>query len=241
MDYTRLVRDKNRVSRAIKELDDGSIIALEPMEIHFPKRFEERSLAEIGDKVECVGLFGVVLLSGYYTYLKKQATFVLVPSNIREITIDTVRYIVLEFEKGDTVFQNTEVVKDEHLNYPVYMEFAVNAKYPWYIPANVLPSLFDYAGKVTGRRVGAVPQVYRVIYALANRDPDNHEIAYRYSAAMREGKMPYVVGLSNGSMLIDGTFNRLMGGYLADNIVASILNPDTKVTDSEKVMKGSPD
>lgn len=241
MDYPALTRNKERVFKALKTLEDHSVIALEPLEIHFPKRFIEKSLADIGDKVESIGVLGLVLPEGVFCSFYRVARVTMSPSNIREVNIEGVRYVVLEFEKGDTVFNNLEVVKDEHLNYPYYMEFGFFARLPWYIPPTMAPKLFDYSGLIAGKKVGATPQVFRVIYGLAFRDPDNPEIAYRYGEAIKKGRPPLVVGLNNGSMLIDGTFNRLMGGYLADNIIAAILNPDTKVTESEKVMKGSPD
>lgn len=241
MNYSALTRNKDRVFKALKELEDHSVIALEPLEVHIPKRFIERSLADIGDKVETIGVLGIVIPDVAYCCMYRVATVTLSPSNIREITLDGVRYVVLDFEKGDTVFNNIEVVKDEHLNYSYYMEFGYFARIPWYVDVTMAPKLFDYAGLITGKKVGTSPQVFRVLYGLSYRDPDNYEIAYRYGAGIKAGKKPHLVGLNNGSMLIDGTFNRLMGGYLADNTIAAILNPDTKVTDSEKVMKGSPE
>lgn len=241
MNYAALIRNKARVYKALKIMDDKSVIALEPLEIHFPKRFIEKSLAEISEVVESIAVLGIVLPEGVFCSMFTIASVTMTPSNVRETSINGERYAVLEFEKGDTVFNNLEVVKDEHLNNPYYTEFAYYARIPWYIDVNMVPKLFDYSGLITGRKVGRSPQVFRVLYGLSFRDPEDPEIPYRYGKSIKAGKPPYLVGLNNGSMLIDGTFNRLMGGYLSDNIIAGILNPDTRVTDSEKVMKGSPE
>ncbi|MNR63461.1 hypothetical protein D3C85_1857800 [compost metagenome] len=57
---------------------------------------------------------------------------------------------------------------------------------------------------------------------------------------MLEGRPPAIVGLNNSAMLIDGTFSKLLGGYLQDNTLAAIVNPETKVTDLEEIIKGVP-
>ncbi len=241
MDYTQLVRDKSRVLRVLQEQSDGSVVATGPLEIHFPKRFIDKSFASLGQDVESIMVLGLVVPSGHYCNIMSQAEVTMSPTNVRETTIDSVRYVVLEFEKGDTVFQNLTVVRDEHLNNPFYKEFTYYGRVPWYVSKKRLPAMFDNSRHTTGRNVGSTPQVFRVLYALINRDPEDLEKPYRYSTAMLNGKDPQIVGLNNGSLLIDGTFNRLMGGYLADNTNAAILKPDTRITDAEKVMKGVPD
>lgn len=241
MDYTTLTRDPKRVFNSLKELEDGSVIALHPIEVHFPSGFLDRNLASIGKDVESIMVLGLVLPSGEFASIFTQAEVTLSPTNIREETIAGNRYTILEFEKGDTVFHNLTVVRNEHLNNPYYKEFTYYGRIPWYIDADSLPGMFDHCQEVTGRSVGETPQVYRVLYGLANRDPENIEVPYRYSVSMAKGFKPHVIGLNNGSMLIDGTFNHLMGGYLQDNIIEAILNPDTRVTDAEKVMRGTPD
>lgn len=241
MDYTQLKRDKARVFKALSVLPDHSVVAKESLEIHFPSRFIEKSFATIGRDVESIMVLGLVLPDGTFASILTQAEVTMSPTNIREQNIERTPYTILEFERGDTVFQNLTVVKNEHLNNPYYKEFTYYGRKPWYIDTEMLPAMFDHCRATTGRGVGSSPQVFRAIYGLCSRDPENIERAYRYSTAAQQNKPPVIVGLNNGSMLIDGTFNHLMGGYLTDNINEAILNPDTRVTEAEKIMKGSVD
>jgi hypothetical protein len=164
----------------------------------------------------------------------------LVPLSIREVGIKGVQYLVLEFTKGDTVIENRKVIQDPNKPYAFYMEFLYYAKLPWYVDEDILSALFDNARNESGADVGSSPQVMRIFTSLMFRDPDNLEKPYRGSKAMLEGRPPVVVGLNNSGLLIDGTFPKLGGGYMKDNTLAAIVNPDTKVTDLEKVIKGVP-
>ncbi len=241
MDVTQLIRDRGRVMSALKKMPDGSVVALEPIKVYLPKRFEERGLADITETVETIAVIGLVLEDNSYCSFVAQCKIRLSPGNIRESVINSVKYYLLEFEKGDTVIKNLEVPMDSLINYHYFMEFVHYAKIPWYLDVNQMPSLFDNAVKTTGKGVGTTPHVFRVIYSITNRDPESLERAYRTSEAMVKNIDPIVVGLNNTSMLTDGTFNKLIGGYMGDNIVGAILNPDDRVTVLEKVIKGIPD
>ena len=144
------------------------------------------------------------------------------------------------FTKGDTFIENTKVLQDSNKPYHYYLEFFYYAKKPWYLDKFDLTSLFDHAKQESGSTVGSSPQVMRIFNSVMFRDPDNLEKPYRYSKAMLEGRQPVVVGLNNGSMLIEGTFPKIMGGYLRDNTLAAIINPDDRVTDLEKIIRGIP-
>lgn len=238
MDISQLKFDNGRVKSALKVLDDNSVMCTEHLTCMFPKRFIEISLANIGADVECIGCLGFITDDGHYFSMLISATYHLSPSSIRETNIDGVRYVVLDFDKGDTVFKNKTVVQDAHLNNKFFDEFSYYAKTPWYINYKLVNSMLDRAKHITGRGVANSPQVSRILYAIGQRDPDDYSQPYRYSKAILEGRPPHLEGLNNVSMLIDGTFNKLIGGYDKDTMIDALLTVDTKVTTNEIIMKG---
>lgn len=240
MDIDKLVRDTGRVKRALKKLPDLSVIALEPLSVHIPKKYVESGLASVTDTVKSMGMFGIVTNDGHYCCFQAQADVVLKPSNIREATIDDVKYIILEFEPGDTVIDSLRIPIDNHINYVFFIEFVRYARLGWYYNDMELSKLFDNTKFITKREVGATPQTFRVLIAIMMRDPDNVERPYRYSEAIKKGIPPIVVGLNNIGMLIEGTFNKLTHGYLKEKTISAILNPQDRVTDTEKIIKGVP-
>lgn len=52
---------------------------------------------------------------------------------------------------------------------------------------------------------------------------------------------PRIIGINNPGQLLNSTFSRLSSGYMSDNIVSGILNPDTQMTTLEEVIRGLPE
>lgn len=240
MDVTQLPRNPEKIHSVYTELPDGSLVANRPFLVYLPKRFTENDMAEVTDVVRTAAVLGIVIPGECYAPLTALMDITLCPSAIHETTIDGTRYLVLEFDEGDTFIENLNVPKEPNQPYFYYMEFVIYAKIPWYVDKDTLTSLFDYASQDLGKKVGETPQIMRVLMSMMFRDPDNLDRAYRNSQAMLDGRPPVIVGLNNSSMLIDGTFSKLLGGYLADNMLSAIINQDDKVTDLDKMIKGMP-
>ena len=227
-------------AKALTELPDGSVIANRYLEIYLPRRFVDNGMAAVSDKVTTAAVLGLVIPGECYAPLVALMDITLLPLNIREVNIKGVPYLVLEFEEGDTVIESLEVIQDSNKPYFYMLEFYYYAKITWYMSHREVEGLFDNAKAECGVDVGSTFQVPRVLTSIMFRDPDNPDQPYRYSKAITEGRPPLIVGLNNGSMLIDGTFAKISSGYLQDNTVAAIVNPDTKVTDYERIMRGIP-
>lgn len=240
MDVGGLKRDRAKIRKAYTINEDLSVTANRHLEVHIPKRFTENGMATIGDKVTTTLVAGLVIPGECYSPWLALADVTMSPMGMREVGINGVQYIVMEFEEGDTLIENLRYIQDPNKNYAYFMEFNLYAKLPWFVSDKDFTSLYDHAAQQSGAGMGGTPQHMRIYASLMMRDPDNQDNAYRNSKAMLEGRAPVIVGLNNGSMLIDGTFSLITGGYLQDNTVAAIINPDTKVTDLEQVVKGVP-
>lgn len=240
MDVDNLPRNAARIHKAYTVLEDKSVIANQPLDVYIPKKFVENGMAIVGDTVWTTAVLGLVIPGECYAPLISMMDVTLVPMSIREASVKGVQYLVLEFGEGDTLIENLGVIQDPNKPHAFFMEFNLYARLPWFMLEKDLTSLTDYSESECGTKVGSTPQVMRIFNSLQFRDPDNLDVAYRYSKAMLEGRPPVIVGLNNSSMLIDGTFSKVLGGYLQDNTLAAIVNPDTKITDLEKIIKGVP-
>lgn len=240
MNVTGLVKNPEKVKKALTILEDGSVIANRNLSIHIPQRFVENGLAEITDFVYTAPVLGIVLPDDCYSCFTSMLRVKLFPSDMQDISIKGDKYISLEFFKDDTVFESIHSPIDPNVPYFYFMEFVNYAKIPWYMDYFTHSSLFDSAASELGKQVGSSPQVMRVLCSIIYRDPDDLEKSYRESKAMKEGRPPVIVGLNNPSMLISDSFSRLIGGYLADNTLAGIIKPSDKVTGLDKLMRGIP-
>lgn len=240
MDVGSLKRDRAKVRKAYTINEDLSVVANRTLEIHIPKRFIDNGFASVGDRVVTTLMAGIVIPGECYSPWIALADLIMSPMGVREVGINGSQYIILDFEAGDTIVETLRYVQDPNKNYGYFMEFNFYAKLPWYVSDKDFTSLYDHAVQQCGAGMGGTPQHMRIYASKQMRDPDNLDNEYRNSKAMLEGRPPVIVGLNNGAMLIDGTFSKLTGGFLQDNTVAAIVNPDTKVTDLEMVVKGVP-
>lgn len=239
MDINSLKHDPARIRKATKVMEDNSLMALEKVLVHIPFRFVERDFATIADNIKTIGAVGFIV-DGCYSLFLAQTRIFMEPSDVREITIDDEKYYELEFDKGDTLIVNLTNPIENKTNYWYFIEFTSYGKIPWYMSSDNLYKLFDHSGYITNHKVGSVPQVYRIITGLQTRDPDKPEQPYRYSEALKEGRLPLIVGLNNHSVLLKGVYNRIGGGYLNDNIVGSILEDEGHLTENDYILRGIP-
>jgi len=241
MDLVNLKHDADLIRKAYTVNPDNSVTANRDLELYIPKRFTENGMAVVGEKVQTVAVIGVVIPGVAYAPIVALADFTLLPLTIREVSIKGEQYILMEFMKGDTLIESLAVLQDPNKPNQYYLEFKHYARIPWYLKKEELSGMFDNAQYESGAPVGSTPQVTRVYDGFMFRDPDELTRPYRNSKAMLEGREPAIVGLNNSALLVDGTFSKLTGGWLQDNTLAAIVNPDQKVTDMEKVIKGVPE
>lgn len=240
MDFDKIKKDRERVNTALKVLPDGSVVALKKLTVCFPKRFEQSNLAEISDTVTSILMLGVIYEDSY-AFFGGMVKVVLKPGDIYEETIKNDRYYMLDFEPGDVVIDALTVPMDSNIGYYYYLEFTKYARIPWYFDADDLLGVYDEAKFYTGKSMGTCNQAIRVLYALTQRDPENMDIPFRYSPKLKDpNAKPRIIGINNPGQLLNSTFSRLASGYMSDNIISGILNPDTKVTSLEEVIRGLP-
>lgn len=240
MEIDKLKKDLGRINSALKVLPDGSLVALQKLKVCFPKRFEQSNLADIGDTVHTILMLGIIV-GDSYGFLGGMTKVTLKPGDIYEETIANDRYFVLDFEPGDVVIESLTVPIDANIGYYYYLEFTKYARMPWYFNHEDLLSVYDEAKFYTGKSMGTSNQAIRVLYALTCRDPKNLDIPFRYGPSLNDLTVkPRVIGINNPGQLLNSTFSRLASGYMSDNIISGILNPDTKVTNLEEVIRGLP-
>lgn len=241
MDITQFKHNKGAALSALRVLPDHSVMAVKPVTMCFPKRFEESGLAEVYDEVSCIGLVGV-MSGGYYACFGGLAKFIFQPGDVSETVINGTPYVVMEFEPGETVIQSLLVPIDPLITYDFFLEFIKFARIPWYIDYEKILEIIDESGSVTGSSSGSSPQVIRVILSLTCRDPNNPDLEFRYSPLLKDpNAKPLVIGMNNPGQLLTGTFARFSGGYLSDNTIAALQEGPTEITVLEEILKGLPD
>ncbi|QDH47111.1 virion structural protein [Aeromonas phage LAh10] len=239
IDITTLKHDRGLPGAVLKLMPDGSAVATKRLKCCIPKNWERSNLAEIADVVTTILMVGLIC-DGKYAMLGGMTRIVMKPGEIDEISIGGTRYYIFDFEPGEVVIENMTIPQDSNIGYYYYLEFTKYARLPWYCSEASLLAVYDAAKFYTGKGFGTSNQCIRVLYALVMRDPNNLDLPFRYSPDLNKGGKPKIIGINNPGQLLNSTFSRLSSGYMADNIIGGILNPDTKVTELEEVIRGLP-
>lgn len=235
-----MIHDVGRVKSALRTMEDGSVVAVKKIRCMVPKRWEKNNFVEISDVVTTIMMVGVIY-DNYYMMFGGLTRITMKPGEITEMSVNNERYYVMEFEPGEVVIESLTIPQDTNIGYSFYIEFTKYARIPWYCTESEILAVYDEAGYYTGKSFGSSAQCVRVLYALTMRDQNNLDIPFRYSPDFNKpDAKPRIIGINNPGQLLNSTFSRLSSGYMADNIIGGILNPDTKVTELEEVIRGLP-
>lgn len=231
MDVSKLIRDSKRVKACLKELPDNTVVALKPLKLYIPARFEERELASIGNEIYVIGVFALVTEDGFYSVSKVNAMMRIAPSSINTVRIDGDVYYEFSFRAGSTVIADMNLVKNDVITYFIFEEFIAKGKVPWYIDYNDLGGLFATSKKYAGVNIGESHEVIELIASIIARDPKNLYRQYRHS--IKDAKSivtdpPTYVPLGAIQYTATNTVTKIAGSYMSDGVVSALVNPSTR-------------
>lgn len=240
MDFSKLVRDKEKVMATLSVRPDSSVITKTGCKVYFPTRFVDRSLAEIGVNNLCIGLFPIVVEDKYYSLVSVNSMLHLMPSEITKITYQDMEYYELTFVRASIVLQSLALVKDDVVLYRLYEELFSKGKIPWYVGYEDLGKLYETAAKFAGSSVGSNPEVIQLLTSLVSRDKNDRARYYRTTVESRKDlvdKPPVFIPLRSVFWAATNTVNKLAGSYFSDGVTSALLNPSSRVEPIEAILR----
>ena len=186
-------RDKQRVLKALT-LKGDKYIANEPLTVVLPKRFTDEPMGAIEEEVKGLGFFAIVTKDGAYAVNKLVATVGFSPKSIdirslpRTGTFEAIndpknegdKYLVMSFDKGDTVITNNNVVAAAPLVFNVFNEMIATGKHPFFFEIQDFATLLDTAITHAFMDYGADPAVVELLSAIRMRVVGNYTHYARY-------------------------------------------------------------
>lgn len=239
MNINSLVRNKDAVFDAIMVTKDGRMIAKKPITVTFPVAYEEKHLATIASDVLVVGLFGLVV-DGYYATCNVLSKVKFSPSEIDRININDTPYYLLKFEKGATMVENMNLVKDNTLGYYVYNYVIAQGKVPWYYSALDLLNLFHTSAKYSGVTYGTNHMATELIAAMIMRSKDDINTYWRQNTKSIDDVLknpPEFIPLRNVMFGARNTTAKLMGAYLNEGMKSAIMYPSETTESVEELLR----
>lgn len=239
MNISGLKRNPKAIHSILVHRNDGTVKVTAPCSVHIPKRYTTRELATVGNEVSIVGMFGIVT-GNNYGVCRINAMVNIKPTSINTIIIDDTEYLEFQFEAGDTLLTNVNLVKRDTLVYRIYDEIVAKGNTPWYMSYQDLGQLFDTASSFGGANLGANHAILEMITASRARNPNDRTKYYRHTlnkATQLDTTPPVMIALKSVQDGATNTTAKLIGAYMDEGINSALVDPSERSEKIEELLR----
>lgn len=236
-DFSKLTLDDDKITKIIK-VNGDVLIALEDLQIIFPKRFASRGLTTYDGEIRALGIFAIMDTKGNYSVSTIPNRLSLSPNVIDDVTLDTGEvYTVFTFYKDNIISSNTTMVKDSSFLNIVYNEFIVQGKVPKFFWYEDLIKVFKHTLEFNNSNLGKYNEPIQLLISMIARDISDKAKPFRLTGKVgKPGEISWV-GLSNVHYAVTSTLNKLGGGH-AGAAMFSAINNDVEMSMIEDILIG---
>lgn len=227
-----LTRDRDFIQKFIY-IKDSKIYCKEKCIIEFPKWYEEKGLAEIGEEVNYYGIFSINIGEKYSVSIIPTLC-ISKPIMINEIEREDVKYIQLIFGKDDCILENNKVIKHGRLSYNFFETFFLYARVPWFVEYEDLVKIMDNAKTYAGSGLGDNYIANELITSFITRSKKDKRVFYRQINGV--GEKEYV-DLMNPFYSVKSNLNKLAGSYFNNSLVSAIVQPNKNSSKLEELVR----
>lgn len=224
----------NKLSDFLTKTDTKYIFNGDTCSINIPQRYQAYDMLSLGDDVSTLGIFDMTINEKNYFKLVLPMIITMKPSGQYTKKVDDKDYYVFTFKKGDEFIVNRTLIKQSFILFSMFKEFIVNGNFPNFLTYEELGKLFDRSQNLCDEKLGAPHAIFEMIFAHLSRDSNNPNVFYRYTD-MKEP--PLYIGLKNVGYAPTSTTARLIGSYLMEGLNSSIINPSTKNSEIEDILR----
>lgn len=240
VDISKWKRSPSIIRNSLKLVGDDIFVTNKKLYISFPARFVDKHLTTLGNTTKMLTVCTISDDSGNYGVMSIPSRIEVSPSEIMDVEMDGELFHMLIIEKGDTLFNNNSIIKDNDLIYAIYELFMLQGKIPWYLGYNEVFKLFSSIPKYTTSSIGADPALFEVLTAIVARNPDKLDEEFRVNLKTSKdltNKKPSWIGLKNIYYSYKSTGSKLIGNYFKQAEIAAIVNPSVKGTELENILR----
>jgi len=236
--YTKDYIPLKDVDRYFKLNPQGNLIFIgESLELRIPQRLQSYNLMTIGEYVETVVLMDMIFDDTYRAALHLLVKVAIQPTEITNMVVDSVPYVVLKLYTGDVFISNTTVVKDKNIMYGMYVEYMTRGNLPYWYTYNDAFIIFDQSDLMCDSKLPSDHAIFECLIAHLARDQKDLFKFYRHTDMVEK---PVIVPLRSVRLAPDSTTARIAGSYLEEGMLASLLNENKVNQPFEDLFRGLP-
>lgn len=235
---SHLIRDATKVYPALKEMQDGRVVVSKSTRIQIPARWSDRYLATVGVENYVTGVMAIIVDDMFYAVSNICAQFRLVPDKVSIVTINETEYYDFYFEPGSTIFESTDLLRQDTLVYYLFDEVITKGNVPWYMGYEDLGKMLDSAEKYAGTSLAKNRELNELITSLIARSPKDRTDYFRVLAkGVGDIMSPDYVALSSVSYSATSTLSKIAGAYMSEGMTSALVNPSTKIERIESLLR----
>lgn len=227
MDITKAVRSPEKVRATLKRVGD-QLITLKGCRIVFPKSYEDKQLAYMGEDISLIGIYALFIDDVTYSVALAPSRFPIGNCLVEVISIADVEYYQLTFSPGSVVLRNVNAIKIKVFSYDVVNYFIDYGRVPWflnYVDVAEICRDMPYWCNIT---LGGGQACFDVLTTLIARTHDDIRAYYRMQLESEKDlyKQPLFIPVMEKSLTATSTLARVTGGELKKSIRETLISDD---------------
>ncbi len=233
-----LKHNPSEIKKKIAEKGE-SFFATETLFLIFPKRFLDKNLAYIENKVKLIGIFIIIDENNNYSLTNIPNFLTMEPNSISSITIDDKEYIKLEFKKDSIILSNVNLVMNDDFVFNIFDDFFISGNIPFYLNYEDLLSFFLSVRKYANSSIADNPKGIEILISIITRSKSDRSKYLRQVLKSKDELKKDIqtyISLSNLTEGYNNSISRLTGSYLKEGMVSVLVDPETKESDINSVL-----
>lgn len=229
--------DINKFRRSNKDLlscfdiKEKNTVVTKDISIVYPEFYDKKGLCVVKDTTNLLCMFAVLdKVNNLYCKCIAPVMHSFTPTERTEVIINNEVYVELSFKAGDVFTPYNDTVKSSTYLFTLFELFFLQGKIPFFMDYFDLSKLFLETSKYTGvGGVGDSAISNEILATLITRDKRNLDIFYKTSIkSNKECNDAVFIGLNDTFYGFDNVTSRLIGNYLNECTINSIIDPDDK-------------
>jgi len=222
------------VMKYFKKVNNAFVFTGKKLTVKIPRRYENYNLLKAENEVQTLAIFEMIIDDKESHGFLLPAVIIMAPSHTFNKTIDEIDFLIAEFQAGDKFMTNTQILKQPHISYAMFVEFIALGNLPKFMDYESTAFLFDRSKSICDADLRVHHSVFEMIYAHLFRDPDDLTIKFRHTNMK---KKPEFIELRSVTYGTDSTTAKIIGAYMNDGINAAIVNPAHQKHELEDLLR----
>ncbi len=237
-----MIRDKAQVAKAKKDISSGGVkkcIATKPLKLIIPSYFETRDLVTLGDQIQVVGYYALIVDEKYYTVASYCGKVITVPSSIKRIMIEDEEYFEFTYEVGDVLFANYDILSIDFVAMSTYEAVYDRGRVPFYFNTHDVGTLLYTAASIAGANLSVNPMSFEMLAEKIAYDPKNPDRSYRHSLKTQADAIntpPLWINLRSVQNIATNALSALVGAHADDGLLKIINDPSRRPEKLEELV-----